>query len=283
MKWWRSVLGLLLMLILSLPQASAQTPPPEPDAPGSTADYLSEPLRLLFPSAAAPLELADVQPPLFPSATSGFDLVALGTLSDTRSLEPALQPLTKTLTLELKGGMRGRIFASPPWLQPLPDRFINPKDSGELKVTIGVRQDASQGAGLLPAQTNWGLLRLSLNGVIFDYATPLIVGPPPTVGTGQADKVFGLYRQVVARLQTQNDIEVAIGTPERPNAAQFILGLAVDYLGENGYNNRLSETDFAGRVAETLAGKDYDKDGWQGFRQEDILLGAPGWVLGRKV
>jgi hypothetical protein len=29
-----------------------------------------------------------------------------------------------------------------------------------------------------------------------------------------------------------------------------------------------------------LAQKDYNRDGWVGFRPEDILLGAPGWALG---
>ena len=57
----------------------------------------------------------------------------------------------------------------------------------------------------------------------------------------------------------------------------------MDYLGEKNYSGRLSEADFAGRVAETLAEKDYNGDNWIGFRQEDILIGAPGWALGRKV
>ncbi|MEI6043174.1 MAG: hypothetical protein WCS37_02165 [Chloroflexota bacterium] len=272
---------------MNLSAASAQTPRPrlpEPPAPsGNTSDYLSESLRLLFPSVAAPLELADIETPLFPSSTLGFDLVPLGAIADARDLSLVLQPLTKTLTLQLKGGIRGRIFASPPWLQPIPDRFVNPKESGELKVAIQVRQDASLGAGLLPGQTNWGLLRVSLNGVIFDYATPLVVGPPPLVKTGDSRRVFDLYHQVVTRLDSRGDLAAAIVTPEQPNAGQFILGLAVDYLGENGYNGRLSEADFVGRLAETLADKDYNDDKWIGFRQEDILVGAPGWVLGKKV
>lgn len=232
---------------------------------------------------AASLELADVQPPQFPGRALPLDLVPLGTLPDIRDQASALQPLTKTLTLQLQGGIRGRIFGSPPWLQPVPDRFINPKDSGELKVAIKVRQDASQGAGLLPGQTNWGLLRVSLNGAIFDYVTPLLVGPPPAVKASDGDKIFGIYRQVVAKLDSQGDLGAAIVTPEQTNAGQFILGLTVDYLGENSYNGRLNEANFAGRVAETLSGKDYNGDGWIGFRQEDILIGAPGWVLGRKV
>lgn len=240
-------------------------------------------MRLLFPSVAAPLELGDVQPPSFPNVTSALDLISLGTLADVRDQSAALQPLTKTLTLQLRGGVRGRIFASPPWLQPLPDRFINPKDNGELKVTVQVRQDASQGAGLLPGQTNWGLLRVSLNGAIFDYAAQVLVGPPPAVKADATERVFGLYRQVVSRLDSQGDLGAAISTPEQPNASQLVLGLVVDYLGENGYNGRLAEVDFVGRVAETLSGKDYNADSWIGFRQEDILVGAPGWALGRKV
>jgi hypothetical protein len=278
------LLVLLLVLTLGWPSASAQTPAP-PATPGpsaTTSDYLPEAMRLLFPSAAAPLDLNNVQPPAFPGVTSALDLVSLGTLSDLRNQSGPLQPISKTLTLRLQGGIRGRIFASPPWLQPVPDRFINPKDNGELKVAIQVRQDAAQGAGLLPAQTNWGFLRVSLNGALFDYATPLLVGPPPGVKTGDTERIFGLYRQVVTTLDRQGDLGAAIGTPEHPNAGQFILGLVVDYLGESEYNTRLGEADFANRVAETLAGKDYNGDNWIGFRQEDILLGAPGWLLGRK-
>jgi hypothetical protein len=281
---------LLAALLLTLSSASAQTQTPEPRptepaavSTGTTSDYLSRPLRLLFPSVAAPLELADIETPLFPNGTIGFDLVPLGAMADARDQSLVLQPITKTLTLQLSGGIRGRIFASPPWLQPIPDRFVNPKESGELKVAIRVRQDASQGAGLLPGQTNWGSLRVSLNGAIFDYATPLLVGPPPLVKTGDPRRVFNLYSQVVKRLDSQGDLGAAIVTAEQPNAGQFILGLVVDYLGEDGYNGRLSEADFVGRLAETLAGKDYNGDGWIGFRQEDILVGAPGWILGKKV
>ncbi len=284
MNWrFSKLLGWVVLFLLFLPQATAQTPPPLPPNNGTTSDYLPEGIQLLFPSAAASLDLSEIQNPFFPTSTNGFDMLSLGAATDARATGPILKPLTKNLTLQLKGGVRGRIFASPPWLQPLPDRFINPKDSGELKVAIQARQDAAQGAGLLPAQTNWGRLRLALNGAIFDYAVQVIVGPPPAPEANDAIKVFGLYRQIVAKLDSQGDLKAAITTPEQPNAAQFILGLVVDYLGENRYNNRLTETDFAGRVAETLAGKDYNADNWIGFRQEDILLGAPGWLLGKQV
>ena len=250
---------------------------------GGTSDYLSEPLRLLYPSAPASLELKDVETPIFSSDTPGFDFMSLGTLTDPAALVTATPTLTKTLTLELGGGFRGRVFASPPWLDPLPDRFINPNSPGKLQIAVTVREDAGQGAGLLPGQTNWGHLLLSLNGALFDYSVPLIVGSPARVTRNSGDQVFGLYRQIVGQLDRQSDLDALIGTPTGPNGGQLALGLTVDYLGENEYNQRLDETGFVNRVSETLAQKDYNGDGWVGFKPEDIVKGAPGWALGHPV
>jgi hypothetical protein len=285
------LLALAAFLALNGP-AAAQTPPPTtqaapaptqlpanptappPTATGSTTgDYLSESLRLLFPAAPASLEWANLEAPIFPSDTPTFDLVSLGILK-------AATPPTKTLTLDLGGGVRGRLFAQPPWLSPLPDRFINGSGNGRLQVNLNVRQDAGQAAGLLPGQTNWGHLLLSLNGTLFDYAVPLIVEPPPAIKREDGPRVFALQHEIAERLDSQGDLAAFIGSPAYPNAGQVALGLAVDYLGENEYNQRLGRADFSGRVAEMLAQKDYNRDGWVGFRPEDILLGAPGWALG---
>jgi hypothetical protein len=278
------VFGLAAVLYIARP-AAAQTAPPtnaptsqttQPAADGTTSDYLGESLRLLFPSAPASLEWANLEAPIFPSNTPTFDLVSLGILKSG-------SPLTKTLTLELGGGLRGRLFAQPPWLNPVPDRFINGSGSGRLEVKLNVRQDAGQGAGLLPAQTNWGHLLLSLNGTLFDYAVPLIVEAPEAIKREDGEKVFGLQREIADRLDSQGDLDAFIGSPTYPNASQLALGLAVDYLGENEYNQRLGRADFINRVAELLGQKDYNGDGWMGFRTEDVLLGAPGWALGRPV
>jgi hypothetical protein len=280
-------------LLLTVGPASAQTPTPTPTstpgaqapsskADGTTSDYLPDALRLLFPAAPASLELDDTEAPIFPSDQPGFDLLALGVLSDPTATDPASTPLTKTISLELGGGIRGRVFADPAWLYPLPDRFINPKNQGKLQIQVTVRQDPGQGAGLLPGQTNWGHLRLSLNGALFDYAVPLIVGEP-RVGRNDGERVFALYRQGATRLDGQGDLDAFIGSAAFPNASQVALGLAVDYLAENQYNQKLAQADFVSRVAETLAQKDYNKDGWIGFKPEDVVIGAPGWALGKKV
>jgi hypothetical protein len=264
--------------------AQAQTP--EPPAPTrsdpNTLDYLAPPMRLLFPSLPANVDISDVQKPIFSSTVIGFDVVALGSLPNPEGTE-ILQPVTKTLTLKLRGGIRGRIFAEPAWLAPQPDRFLNPQESGELKINLNIRRDASRGAGLLPAQTNWGKLRLVLNGTVFDYAVPLVVGTPPKLPPGSSERVFILHRRIVTLLDGKGDLGASISTPTYPNASGFALGLIVDYLGEESYNKRLPENDFINRVAETLAEKDYNNDGWIGFKSEDILLGAPGWILGKKI
>ncbi len=281
-----TVIVIGLVLSLGLRQVAAQTitppldprpPTPAPQPDGSTSDYLPEALRLIFPSVPASLDLTDTESPIFPADLPGFDLLNLGIIPDLTTSNP----LTKTITLELGGGIRGRIFADPAWLYPLPSRFLNPQDRGKIQVQVSVRQDAGQGAGLLPAQTNWGQMRLSLNGALFDYAAPIIVGSAK-IERKDSDRVFALHRQIASRLDSQGDLEAFIGSLAYPNASQLALGLVVDYLGENQYNQRLSETDFAGRVAETLAQKDYNGDGWLGFKPEDIVLGAPGWILGRK-
>jgi hypothetical protein len=279
--------GLTFLLFLTVNQATAQTPTPNPQVPatnppasGSTSDYLPEALQLLFPSVPAPLDLADTEAPIFPSDAPSFDLLSLGVLPDPANANAT--PLTKTITLNLGGGIRGRVFADPAWLAPVPDRFINPKDQGKLQIQVMTSQDAGQGAGLLPAQTNWGRLRLSLNGALFDYAVPLVVGSPK-IGRNDGDRVFGLYNKVATRLDALGDLDFFIGSPSYPNASQVALGLVVDYLGEKQYNGRLPETDFVDRVAETLSQKDYNNDGWAGFKPEDIVIGAPGWVLGKKV
>ncbi|HEX2911445.1 MAG TPA: hypothetical protein VH186_11590 [Chloroflexia bacterium] len=283
-----ALLALLVIMVSNGSSVQAQstpqptgTPPNQssPASDGSTSDYLDNSLRLLFPAAPASLDMAGVEQPVFPSGTPSFDLFSLGTLS---SLGGAT-PVTKTLSLELGGGVRGRIFANPPWLYPLPDRFINPAGNGRLLVTIGVRQDAGQGAGLLPGQTNWGSLKLALNGYLFEYSVPLVVGPPSSIGRDSGEAVFALQREIAARMDGQGDLDAFIGSPAYPNAGQVALGLAVDYLGEKEYNQRLKRADFVERVAETLARKDYNGDGWIGFRPEDILSGAPGWALGQKV
>lgn len=259
--------------------ATPQAAPPSQAgqaADGATSDYLSESLRLLFPAAPASLDWNGLAAPIFTSDTPGFDMVSLGILNFGNSA-----PLTKTFTLNLGGGMRGRLFAAPPWLNPVPDRFVNTGGNGQLTVNLNLRQDPGQGAGLLPAQTNWGHMLLSLNGVMFDYAVPLIAEGPPTITTGEGDKVFALQKEIADRMDSQGDLDAFIGSPRYPNASQTALGLAVDYLGEPEYNQRLARADFVGRVAEMLGQKDYNKDGWIGFRPEDILLGAPGWALGQ--
>ncbi len=259
---------------------SAQTPPPENKPDAATSDYLADPLRLLFPSAPASLDLSNTDQAIFANGTPGFDLFALGVLSSAESTTTTA--LTKTLTLELGGGFRGRVFASPAWLDPLPDRFINPQGQGKLQIEVKVRQDAGQGAGLLPGQTNWGRLLLSLNGTLFDYAVPLLVPAPNGVGRAEGEGVFTLYRHLTARLDAQGDLDALIGSPAFPNGGQFALGLIVDYLGEKEYNGRLPQLQFLDRVAETLAAKDYNADGWIGFKPEDVVIGAPGWALGKK-
>ena len=268
------------------PGAPADTPPaatpsgapgqPGQPADGATSDYLSESLRLLFPAAPASLDWNGLDAPIFTSDTPTFDLVSLGIL---KFGDPA--PLTKTFTLNLGGGMRGRLFAAPPWLNPVPDRFVNASGNGQLTVNLNMRQDAGQGAGLLPSQTNWGHLLLSLNGTLFDYAVPLIAEGPPAIKSEGGDKVFALQKEIADRMDSQGDLDAFIGSPAYPNASQIALGLAVDYLGEPEYNQRLARNDFTGRVAEMLGQKDYNNDGWIGFRPEDILLGAPGWALGQ--
>ncbi len=286
LSWSKIGLILLLCSLIIAGPAAAQSPlageidqAPLPGS-ASTGDYLSEPLRLLFPAAPASLELKDVKAPIFASDTPGYDFFSLGILPDPSRIS---SPLTKTITLDLGGGFRGRIFARPPWLSPLPDRFINPTSAGKLQVAVTVRQDAGQGAGLLPGQTNWGHLLLSLNGVLFDYTVPLTVGNPVRVGRDNGDQVFELYRQITAQLDKLGDLETLIGTTIYPDGGQLALGLIVDYLGENQYNQRLPATEFVNRVCETLAQKDYNNDGWLGFKPEDIVLGAPGWALGQKV
>ncbi len=260
------------------PIPTQSSPPGQRGQPadGATSDYLSESLRLLFPAAPASLDWNGLDAPIFTSDTPTFDMVSLGILKFGDS-----PPLTKTYTLNLGGGVRGRLFAAPPWLNPLPDRFVNANGNGQLTVKLNVRQDAGQGAGLLPAQTNWGHLLLSLNGVMFDYAVPLIAEGPSAIKSEDGDKVFALQKEIGDRMDSQGDLDAFIGSPAYPNASQIALGLAVDYLGEPEYNQRLARKDFTGRVAEMLGQKDYNNDGWIGFRPEDILLGAPGWALGQ--
>jgi hypothetical protein len=269
----------LLILFLAAPSAFAQTAP-DPSDP-TTSDYLPAPVQLLFPSLPATYPVEEVLPPLFGSGATGFDIISLGAIPGPEGATGT--PVTKTLNLKLTGGVKGRIFSSPSWLKPDPDRFVNIKGEGELKVNITVRRDAGQGAGILPGQTNWGHMRVVLNGAVFDYSAQLVVGTPAAVNKDSGDKVFNLYRQVLARLDKQGDVGAIIGTPLYPNAGQTALGLAVDYLGEKGYNGKMTEEDFALRVAEMLAEKDYNTDGWSGFKPEDILIGAPGWALGKKV
>jgi hypothetical protein len=270
-----------VLIILFSPNTFAQEPTP-PRSDPYTADYLPQAMRLLFPSLPASLDLSDTTPLQLSSSAIGFDVVALGSLINPESSE-IVQPVTKTVMLKLRGGIRGRVFAEPAWLAPQPDRFINPQETGELNIKLDIRRDASRGAGLLPAQINWGKLRVVLNGAVFDYATPLMVGTPLKLPDGSSDRIFSLHRRIIALLDAKGDLGASISTPAFPNAGGFALGLIVDYLGEESYNKRLPEEDFSGRVAETLAEKDYNNDGWIGFKQADILLGAPGWVLGRKI
>lgn len=282
-KWGFS--AVLLLMLVSVGQLHAQTATPSPTAApiqgnrtdGATSDYITDSLRLLFPSAPASLIISDVELPILPTDAPTFDLLPMGTLVE------ANPTLTKTLNLELGGGIRGRVFANPPWLYPLPDRFINPQGTGRLQILVSVRQDAAQGAGLLPGQTNWGKLLLSLNGSLLEYAVPLVVAPPPKITRDSGTLIFSLHKEILSRLDAQGDIEAFIGTPAIPNGSQFVLGLIVDYLGEDQYNQRLAQADFVNRVTETLAQKDYNNDGWVGFKPEDILVGAPGWALGRKI
>lgn len=289
---FRLLVGLMVVTWLLWPGLSTAQTTPTPEATsgpttepatqpgqsnGATSDYLSESLRLLFPSAPASLDWNNLEAPIFSSDTPTFDLVSLGILKSSSAT-----PLSKSFTLDLGGGVRGRIFAQPPWLQPVPDRFINGSGNGRLEIKLNLRQDPGQGAGLLPAQTNWGHLLLSLNGTLFDYAVPLIAEAPAAIKREDGDKVFALQKEIADRLDGLGDLDAFIGSPAYPNASQTALGLAVDYLGESEYNQRLARADFTDRVAEMLGQKDYNGDGWIGFKPEDILLGAPGWALGHQ-
>lgn len=237
-------------------------------------------MRLLFPSLPASLELGDVTEPYFPGALSA-DYLSLGTLSDPDSFSSGVQPVTKTVSFNFSGGVRGRVFSNPAWLEVTPSYFANRSGRGQLTSVVNVKQDAAEGAGLLPAQRNWGRMQIALNGYVFDYAATVLVGAPKNVTSSDGPKVFQLYQQIVSDLDKHGDLSAAIGTVAHANGSQFALGLVVDYLGQNEYDHRMSETDFADRVAETLAEKDYDKNGWVGFSSQDILQGAPGWVLGK--
>ncbi|NWJ45376.1 MAG: hypothetical protein HXX08_05800 [Chloroflexi bacterium] len=270
---------ILILLVLFVPPILANSEETQTDP--ATSDYLPQPLQLLFPSLPASFSTEEVLPPNFDGSAPAFDLISMGTIPSPDAATGT--PLTKTLTLQLNGGIKGRIFSNPPWLSPIPDRFVNLSGNGELKVAISVKRDAAQGAGILPGQTNWGRMRLVLNGAIFDYSVQLLVGTPAPVVSSSSERIFGLYRQIVAKLDAQGDMAAIVATPTFPNAGQTALGLIVDYLGENGYNRRMIEADFIGRVAETLSEKDYNGDGWVGFKPEDIVIGAPGWVLGRKL
>ncbi|MEI7554434.1 hypothetical protein [Candidatus Chlorohelix sp.] len=270
---------ILILLVLFVPPILSNSQETQTDP--ATSDYLPQPLQLLFPSLPASFSTEEVLPPNFDRNSPSFDLISMGTIPSPDAATGT--PLTKTLTLQLNGGIKGRIFSSPLWLSPIPDRFVNLSGNGELKVAISVKRDAAQGAGILPGQTNWGRMRLVLNGAIFDYSVQLLVGTPNKVVSSSSDRIFGLYRQIVAKLDAQGNMAAIIATPTFPNAGQTALGLIVDYLGENGYNQRMSEADFSGRIAETLSEKDYNGDGWVGFKPEDIVIGAPGWALGRKL
>lgn len=275
-------LALLLLFLGSLTSSGAAPPlAPISQAAPETADYLGSSLRLLFPSLPANIELQDVTEPDFPSNTLSTDYFPLGVLSNLYSAADGVQPITKTLQFNFKGGVRGRIFSYPAWLAATPNYFANRNGQGQLDSVVGVRQDAATGAGLLPAQQNWGQMQIELNGFVFDYSATVLVGSPKNVTKDSGDNVFKLYNQILGLLDQHGDISSAIGTVAHPNGSQFALGLVVDYLGESEYDHRMSEADFESRVAETLAEKDYNNDAWIGFTKQDILVGAPGWVLGR--
>jgi len=272
-------LGLLLSVASSIATAAPVPAPPAQTSP-ETADYMSLSLRLLFPSLPANLELSDITDPAFTNFTSGTDYLPLGTLSDPDTMLGSVQPITKTLSFNFKGGVRGRVFSNPAWLSVIPNYFANRNGKGQLDSIVSVRQDAAKGAGLLPAQRNWGQLRIVLNGFVLDYATTVLVGPPKNFMVDKGAKVFDLYHQILSQLDQRGDLGAAIGTQSHSNGSQFALGLVTDYLGENEYSQRMSEADFANRVAEVLSDKDYGGDGWVGFTKADVLIGAPGWVLG---
>ncbi len=281
LKTWLLALSLAMLLLVASSNASAAplSTPPAQTSP-ETADYMSLSLRLLFPSLPANLELSDITDPAFTNFTSGTDYLPLGTLSNPDTTQDGVQPITKTLSFNFKGGVRGRVFSSPAWLSVIPNYFANRNGKGQLDSIVSVRQDAAKGAGLLPAQRNWGQLRIVLNGFVLDYATTVLVGPPKNFVGDKGAKVFALYHQILGQLDQRGDLGAAIGTLAHPNGSQFALGLVTDYLGENEYNQRLSEADFANRVAEVLSDKDYGGDGWVGFTKDDVLIGAPGWALG---
>jgi hypothetical protein len=281
-KAGRIALSLFLLYLVSsllLATSDSNAAIPVAQVTPETSDYLSLPFRLLFPSLPANIELLDVTDPAFPNVFQGSDYLSLGTLSDPDT-NNGIQPITKTISFNFKGGVRGRVFSSPAWLSVVPNYFANRNGKGTLDSVVSVREDAAKGAGLLPAQRNWGEMQVELNGFVFDYASSVLVGSPKNFKASQNDKVFELYHQVVNLLDRQGALVAAVGTVDYPNGSQFALGLIVDYLGEGEYSRRLAESDFTLRVAETLAGKDYNNDGWIGFTQADLLLGAPGWVLG---
>ena len=272
-------LAIPLLVVGSTATAAPVVAPPAQTSP-ETADYLSLSLRLLFPSLPANLELSDITDPAFTNFTSGTDYLPLGTLSDPDNTQAGVQPITKTLSFNFKGGVRGRVFSNPAWLSVIPNYFANRNGKGQLDSIVSVREDAAKGAGLLPAQRNWGQLRIVLNGFVLDYATTVLVGPPTSLGADKGAKVFELYHQMLGQLDQHGDLGVAISSQAHPNGSQFALGLVTDYLGENEYNQRMSETAFVNRVVEVLSDKDYNGDGWVGFTKDDVLIGAPGWILG---
>ncbi len=178
--------------------------------------------------------------------------------------------LYQEYNIPLNPPFSGIATSSASWLELKPTAFE--RISGTAVVLpIGI---SVPNTNLLPrAHTSWAMATIVVNERIIEMPVAVTVR-----GRGQdiSADVWALYQEVLDFLTQRGRREAMVSSPHYANGADFVLGLATEYVYalQDGYSGPMTRQDFATKAAELLLHEDVNGDGAIGFTVQDPDLKA---------
>ena len=182
--------------------------------------------------------------------------------------EPERFPYREYETPDLTPPFRGVAVTQVYWLLVDPaeiERLTGPQVRLRERVTV-------RSTHLLPrAHTSWGLVTLVINGRVVEIPVSITLrGPEKDI----SQEVWGLYQEILTYLTERGGRGAMAYSPRYPNGADTALGLITEYILTQGYEGKMSRSDFVTKVAEMLMDRDENGDGVVGFTDADRALGV---------
>ncbi len=182
--------------------------------------------------------------------------------------DPERFPYREYETPPLTPPFRGTAMAHVHWLLVDPAEFEYPAGP-EVRLLERVTVRSTH---LLPrAHISWGLVTLVINGLVVEIPVVITLrGPEKDISR----EVWGLYEEILSYLTEKGERGAMAYSPRYPNGADVSLGLITEYILTDGYDGKMSRSDFVTKVAEMLMDRDENGDGVAGFTDSDRALGV---------